>query len=445
LKVAAPEVLRNREEGSDPYSFVVFFEREDAHSLIPVNIIHADVIPSFLENDIVELQVAAFPYHIQYFPDEDAFNDTLDMRIMGRSITYADGIFPLGIFRENDVDKDIVLIKGTVENIKEAESFDGEKETSFLVVKLSTPFGQLEMAHTLEMVDEKQREFVRPGCHVVAMGIISGDVAIKEYRDGAVYNEENCLRLLRSCMKYGDWERFEQALADDCVYRRMDGDIIGRDNVMAKLVAISNLIMEQKVTHFTFLATIQKYDGVVRQPKFDPGKRCVAVSSGTEDDIYNFIFLTLNSGGKIVSIDQASNEGNIYLARIDRVDIPEEPETFRPVQLERSPLEWLELIRTAYDELDFDKGEFYFGLEPTICLSAPDLAEDLHGNEDVYLYFDGQTKTIREQGIPVATEIVEFSKDSHGLLITCGNEKCLLTVQVSARERLQYVNIETTE
>ncbi len=70
----------------DPYSYSLIFNDMDGHGLIPINIIHADVIPSFLKDDVVRMQVCAFPLLIHYFQDDSKCDDSNMETIMGKNV-----------------------------------------------------------------------------------------------------------------------------------------------------------------------------------------------------------------------------------------------------------------------------------------------------------------------------------------------------------------------
>ena len=96
LRVAAPEIFARDE--MNPYAFRVVFKGLDGNGIFPINLIHADVIPSYLENDIVCMQVAAFPLTVNYYATADDCDNAHEMFLMGKRLTVGDGIFPIGFF-----------------------------------------------------------------------------------------------------------------------------------------------------------------------------------------------------------------------------------------------------------------------------------------------------------------------------------------------------------
>ena len=53
----------------------MFKNHADGSGMLPIHIINADVLPSFLEDDVVSMQMCAFPLDINYYADEDDYAD----------------------------------------------------------------------------------------------------------------------------------------------------------------------------------------------------------------------------------------------------------------------------------------------------------------------------------------------------------------------------------
>ena len=59
-----------------------------------------------------------------------------------------------------------------------------------------TQYGPIEFDHTIDQVDEDQRKNIKVGSVVSGICILSGDVAINEYENGAVKDLKHDLMLL---------------------------------------------------------------------------------------------------------------------------------------------------------------------------------------------------------------------------------------------------------
>jgi hypothetical protein len=64
LRVAPREIIDR--EDVNPFFFKVVYKATTEIGAIPIRIIHADVVPSFLEDDEILMQVAAFPISVNY-------------------------------------------------------------------------------------------------------------------------------------------------------------------------------------------------------------------------------------------------------------------------------------------------------------------------------------------------------------------------------------------
>ena len=65
------------EETSRLERALVFNGTEEHAGLIPIDVISADVLPSFLENDVMEMQVVALPLNIDYYENDGSATDKL--------------------------------------------------------------------------------------------------------------------------------------------------------------------------------------------------------------------------------------------------------------------------------------------------------------------------------------------------------------------------------
>jgi len=442
LKVAAPEIF-DRDE-MNPYTFRVVFKDLDGKGVFPINLIHADVIPSYLENDIVCMQVVAFPLSVDYYATEDDCDNAHKMVLMGKPLVVGNGIFPVGLFGKDEECKDVVSLKGQVIDVNKRKIFVDDREIEFLDVTIDTRIGPIELAHTIDFVKEAQHELIKPGSLIETSCILSGDVAIEEYQGGAVYDEENELRLIRSCMKHGDFDRLWKALAEDCSYLTPITSVHGKQDVIARLNSGFQRTKKEQVEHFTSLATVGKIEEEKSHlAKYGIGKRCIALASNEPDAYNGWMFLSTNEEGKIRMIETVSGASNCYLVRIDKHVEPEDFFNGTPIQIERDQDAWLQLIKECYDNMDFDRQEFYFGMEPTIELSLQWNSQVIEDKEIVYGYFTEEVKKIEESGQEFHTEIVvlQSPQPENGLLISVRKRKTLITIELSERNRLQAIHI----
>ena len=76
----------------------------------------------------------------------------------------------------------------------------------------------LDFYMTDEQISEDEKQFIKEGCIVEGLVVLSADVAIYEYEKGSVFNEKNNLALLRYTIEEGDAERLRAALSKEAVY-----------------------------------------------------------------------------------------------------------------------------------------------------------------------------------------------------------------------------------
>ena len=94
-----------------------------------VNVVNADVLPSYASGELVKMQVIAFARDVNYFADEAAYEENETGEFKGRKLLIEEGhIFPTGMlmnrnpnsedFEKNDWMDDHVLLRGTVKRIE---------------------------------------------------------------------------------------------------------------------------------------------------------------------------------------------------------------------------------------------------------------------------------------------------------------------------------------
>ena len=75
---------------------------EDGSGMAVVNIVNADVLPSFLDNDEITLQMVAFPTLIEYFCDEDEYAEHQPEQQNGEKMAGVRRLyFPGGIYEKS--------------------------------------------------------------------------------------------------------------------------------------------------------------------------------------------------------------------------------------------------------------------------------------------------------------------------------------------------------
>lgn len=234
------------------------------------------------------------------------------MKFMGRQVRIADGQFlALGV-------DDSVFIKGTVTEVHECctGNMKGE-QVPFTGVSLDTMFGPLTLFFRPDMVPEEERFQMRVGACVVAECVLSGDVAIETFQNGAVYNEACDLKLLRDAFGSGDFSRCAHLFADDAVYESMmtGARIESRALIMKHL---EHRLVNEDGSERSIYARIGVLTGINKDHPYDwpaVGTKGLLLAYDEPASFMQIAFLTLNEAGKIQNL-KLMPLGN-YWCRLD--------------------------------------------------------------------------------------------------------------------------------
>ena len=328
----------------------MFKNHADGSGMLPIHIINADVLPSFLEDDVVSMQMCAFPLDINYYADEDDYADHQPKTDDGKHWLISDGSLMALSFLHNhqmhnegdeDVDystDDHVLFRGTVKRLNNGvlEMHEGEKINTYIRCVIDTPYGELHFAHTIDQIEEEQRENLKVGAVVFGTCVLSGDVAIREYDQGIIKDFDNNFKLLRQVLVKGQAERMRPVLSEDAVYiseaskKSYEG--------IEKIVDRFNYVHEEQSSKtFATPATIVSVDS--EDLEYPVGTRCLLISYETEDNYSAIAFLDVNEEGNIT---------RIYITTDSRYHFRED-EKFR----EASPLDNVKLPESVIEPVYF--------------------------------------------------------------------------------------------
>ena len=307
---------------------VIVKRASDGGGVAVVNLVNADVLPSFLENDRIKMQMVAFPEIIHYYPDEDAYTVDQPEDEKGHKWLLADGsMFPSGILINHSPDKpdndkdhysdNYMLIRGTVKKIHSGiVKFGEEVIPSFVTTIINTEYGDLEIAHTIDQVDEAEREHLKVGATVWGVFILSGDVAIQEYTEGIIRDEAHNLALLRYTLQKGDPKRMRSVLRADSVYvsEASGAEWVGPKEIIERLQFVRDSNPAKK--YYAHLATITSVDVGDEVLPYNVGQRCVILAEEDEDNYVSVAFLDMDDDGNITKLTISSNSR--YHFRIDQ-------------------------------------------------------------------------------------------------------------------------------
>lgn len=315
--------------------------KSDGGGMAVVNIVNADVLPSFDEGTELKLQMIAFPAFIEYFKDEDEYADAQPESLSGKKLLLSDGtMMPTGLMRNRDPESDefesnenlddLMLIRGTVKKLYHGVfALGDEKHNAYLRCIIGTEHGDLEIVHTIDEVKEEQRDNIRVGATVNGVFTLSGDAAIYEYDQGIVLDEPNDLLILRSTFAGADAERIRYVFAEDAVYlAEYNGTTYsGRDAIIDRLKFVAK---EANDKYFAHLATITSVDDGDEALPYKAGTRCIVLASGEENNYESIAFVEINDDGRISKLVTSSNsryhfrvdEKPRYKTPLDDIELP---------------------------------------------------------------------------------------------------------------------------
>lgn len=320
-------------KNADPLSRRVVVKRvSDGGGMAVVNLINADVLPSFLEDEKIKVQMIAFPERIHYYADEDAYAAAQPEGANGRKLLLGDGsMFASGFFNNHSVDNpdndkdhqsdNYMLIRGTVKNVVHGIIKLGDQEIpSFIRTYITTEHGDLEIAHTIDQVDESDRKNLRAGAVVSGLFVLSGDVAIYEYDKGIVRDEAHNLSLLRYTLQKGDPKRLRGVLRENSVYvsEASGMEWIGVNEIIDRFQFVRDANPDRK--YFAHLATIVSIDDGDETLPYNVGQRCVIIAEDETDNYVSIAFLDMDEDGYITKLTISTNSRYHF-----KVDEPPKP------------------------------------------------------------------------------------------------------------------------
>ncbi len=329
--------------------------RETGEGMTIINIVNADILPSFAPDEIYSLQMIAFPVHIQYFDSQEEYENSVDSEdgIRRKTLLGEGSVFPVGFMSNHMVTRDgkrindkpedpeiddYVAVKGTVKKLYHGIlKFDAEEYRAFIRCIIDTEYGELELNHIIDDVDESERSNVKVGAVVCATCVLSADAAINEYADGLVRNEENALKLMRYTWMGGDPERLRYVLRENCIYTADSSGKTyeGIDAIIDKIKTVQTESEHKYITHY---ATIQSVEGEAADYKV--GTRCIVLASDEPDNYESIGFVSVDEEGYITHIHTSMDSRYHFkineLPKKELIDDVVLPESYRDSMVMRA-------------------------------------------------------------------------------------------------------------
>lgn len=327
---------------------IIMFYTKDGHGgMLPVDVITADVLPSFMEGDRIKLQIVAQPIDINYYADEEEYVNAQPKSENGKKWIPAPGaLMPVQFLynhsperyekdKEYETDK-YVIFRATVKELYHGiVELDGKEEKVFIRCIADTSIGELEFDHTYQQVPEALRKNIKVGSIITGVCVLSGDAAIDEYENGPVRDFDHDLRLLRYTFQEGEAERLRSVLTEKTVYESECSGltVLGTDAVINRFCTVIQNCVDDEDKYYAHLATITESEN----PEYPSGTRCIILARGDKDNYVALVFINVDESGMIEKL-KVSKDSRF------RFQLDSPPET-------KTPLDDIDLPGSVYELL----------------------------------------------------------------------------------------------
>lgn len=298
---------------------------KDGCGMTVINIVNADVLPSFAEDEEIQLQMIAFSTAFHYYASEEEYVSSLPKNNDGETWGIAEGsIFPAGFLRNHSADNEAaetddetdlyVLVHAKVKQLYWGTVQLGDtKRNCFIRCLMETQFGELEFVHTYDQVPEEERQNIRVGSTVSGVFVLSGDAAIYEYENGLVRNRENHLKLIRHSITKGDPERMRAVLAKDAVYQSetLRRDFHGPNEIINHFSKVASEGDSHYYVQTATIVELKEADGLL----YPAGTRCAVLSQNAPENYESLAFIDMDDDGNIKRLLITADSR--YVFRID--------------------------------------------------------------------------------------------------------------------------------
>lgn len=233
-------------------------------------------------------------------------------QLMGKPVILEDGRFlAFGL-------DDSCMIKAKVKSVEDLFS---ERETlpdKTYRVMIETEFGDLPLYHTVNMVKEDERKYIKPGCCVYTSCCLQGDVAIGEYQKGAVFDAKHLYELMQWEIAHGDGTRLIKALSDDAKYITIKDGVMAddKDKVIAYLKDIAGKRKKKETPTYTYIGMVTGFVGEKGKEQLAAGTNIIAIAYDSPAKFGTLMTLEFNEKQKIKAINTCVNMNHSFKINI---------------------------------------------------------------------------------------------------------------------------------
>lgn len=426
------------EEDSDLLSKCVFFTKpEVSENQIPIRLLHSDVIPSYAQGEKIIIQVVAFSVSIELYENKDMYLEGSCAKIMGKSVSIAEGhILSLGI-------DDTSLVTGTIKSLRKLRSADFEKEREFYCAVVETIYGDLSICFDDECIEDEYKDLLQEGAYIKTVCVISGDVAIGVYQNGAIYDAVHDIKVLRDSFVEYDFSRCHRVFADDIQYinQKQEVKCFNRHDTLARLQKIASEMEINQQKTFAYIAELQANRKGANE--YPVGSIALLLAYHVSANFEQAVFIDLDEENRInkLHIEACNNyKFNIISDGNDYNDISEE--TF------------LNYIKEGLDSFDLHKminilaADVVFSIDGTISsrndydvlIGLERLLDPLRNDNAPRL----RTCLVTVGGYKDETEKIKYLIGKIGIALSFGDidkQEALLFIQMNRDKKVSAIDI----
>ena len=339
-EMVVSDIDLSQKEGQKTERVLMMGRSNDDGGMLPVDIITADVLPSFLKGDRIKLQVVAPCLEVGYYASEEQYSATLPADKRGKKWLIANGsLMPLsflanhlvGLYEEGKeyTNDHYVSFMATVKALYTGTfELNNQKEVTFIRCVAETQYGDLEFHHSYEQVPEELRDNIRVGAIISGVCILSADAAIGEYENGIVKDYEHNLQLLRYTIQKGEIERLRSVLTDHTVYETetSGNSYHGPDEITERFSYVHENHEGSYIAHRAEITETED-----PELEYPVGTKCIVLADNEDENYESIVFLDTDNEGNIarikVSIDSRYHFRIIRPERtktlLDELEVPE--------------------------------------------------------------------------------------------------------------------------
>lgn len=320
-KVRVVSVLEDEE---DTHYKKIMVKNHNGRGMAVVNVIGSEVLPSYLPDEEITMQMVAFPINVQYFQDEEDYASIYPTGANGGKLMIGEGmVFPYGLLDNEEEENrhvDLVSVWGKIKGVYKAiTKFEGHEKDEcphFIRCVIETQFGDLDIVHAWEVLGENNNlDHIKPGCICAVQAVLSGDVSIYEYENGILKDHETNLHALAYAMVKGEPERIRCILSEKFSFFSETSKTAIHD--IEEFVRREHYINEQWDRIEARFATIAQ-NGENSEGLYPVGERCFVLRYGDEEEFSSIVFIENDENNNICKIHISQDPR--YVFDLDMVD-----------------------------------------------------------------------------------------------------------------------------